>query len=47
MSEKEFGNLFLSFSPGMLDSTVVKRIIETYAVQKSRQTMNNVSPCEK
>ena len=41
MSEKEFGNLFLNFSPGMLDSIVVKRIIETYAVQKSRQTMNN------
>ena len=42
MTEKEFGSLFLHFSVGALDSIVVKRIIETYKVQKSRQTMQNI-----
>ena len=42
MTEKEFGSLFLNFSSGALDSIVVKRIIETYTVQNSRQTTNNI-----
>ena len=37
MTEKEFGSLFLNFSAGALDSIVVKRIIETYRVQKILQ----------
>ena len=42
MTEKEFGALFLNFSTGALDSIVVKRIIETYTVEKGRQTMANI-----
>ena len=42
MTEKEFGSLFLNFSAGALGSIVVKRITETYRVQKSRQTMQNI-----
>ena len=42
MTEKEIGGLFLNFSAGALDSIVVKRIIETCRMQKSRQTMQNI-----
>ena len=42
MTEKEFGNLFLQFSTGALDTIVVQRILETYKVQKSKETMLNI-----
>ena len=42
MTEKEFGNLFLQFSAGALDTIVVQRILEAYKVQKSKETMLNI-----
>ena len=42
MTEKEFGNLFLQFSAGALDTIVVQRILEAYKVQKSKETMMNI-----